>query len=133
MKKWLFVLFGICLIRLLGCSSGVESTSLKSTSWQLDSLAGLNIVPAGKNVTLEFNANTKISGFGGCNKYGGSYKTSGKNISFNNVYSTEMACDNMQVESTFYAALKKADSYNISGSKLMLYERGALLASFRAQ
>lgn len=133
MKIWLGLFAAFSILWMWGCSSGVESTSLKSTSWQLDTLAGMSIVPAGKNVTLEFNANTKISGFGGCNKYGGSYKTSGKNISFINVYSTEMACDNMQVESTFYAALKKADSYSISGGKLMLYERGAFLAGFRAQ
>lgn len=133
MKKWLGLFTAFSLVWLWGCSSGIESTSLKSTSWQLDSLAGLNIVPQGKNATLEFNSNTKISGFGGCNKYGGSYKTSGKNISFVNVYATEMACDNMQVEATLFAALKKADSYSVTGGKLLLYEQGALLAVFKAQ
>lgn len=125
--KNLFLFFSIvCYISTWGCSSGIESISLKSTSWQLDSLAGINIIPSGKTVTLEFNSNTKISGFGGCNKYGGSYKAGSKSITVVNLYSTDMACDKSQTETAFFNALKKADSYTVSGGRLMFYEQGAL-------
>lgn len=113
-------------VLLYGCSSGNETTTLKSTNWQLDSIIGLKIVPEGKSTTLEF-ADSKVSGYGGCNNFGGLYKTSGKNISFIDIYATEKACINSQVEANFLAALQKTESYKISGGKLMLYGAGVLL------
>jgi heat shock protein HslJ len=130
----------ICITALLyGCSAGNETASLKSTNWQLDSLIGLRIVPEGKSATLEFGSGGKISGYGGCNKYGGLYSTvnkkgtitdymvNHKHISFTDIYATEKACTNSQVEANFLAALQKTDSYKISGGKLMLYGAGVLL------
>lgn len=126
-RKLIFGIFVLTTVLLYGCSSGNQTASLKSTNWQLDSIIGLKIVPEGKSTTLEFGSDGKISGYGGCNKYAGKYKTSGKNISFIDVYATEMACINSQVEANFLAALKKTDNYKISGGKLMLYETGKLL------
>ncbi len=126
-RKIITVIIVLITALLYGCSAGNEMVSLKSTHWQLDSIIGLRIVPEGKSVTIDFSSLGTVSGYGGCNNFGGVFKTSGKNISFIDIYATEKACINSQVEANFLAALQKTDSYKISGGKLMLYETGKLL------
>lgn len=130
LKKTAGLLLTFTLAILFGCSSGSELASLKSTGWQIDSIAGLTIAPGKKIITLELSSMGNVSGNAGCNNYGGTYTTSGKSIHFMNMYATEKACDNMEMETAYLKALGKADSYKISGGKLKLYGSGSLLAVF---
>ncbi len=111
------------------CScSGSQNTSLKSTSWQLDSLTETGLLTVNKKPGADFSAEGVVSGFGGCNKYSGGYKSSAGKLTISNIRSTEMACDNLKIEQVFLSALMQSDSYKISGSKLRLYTKGRVVA-----
>jgi heat shock protein HslJ len=116
------------IILIPGCSAGDEALSLKSTKWELDSLTAITMPPLNKKSTVEFSGDGKLSGYGGCNSFGGRYKSSAGKLTTSDIYATEMACENMQVESNFISALMKNDTYKVKGSKLYLYSNGALTA-----
>jgi heat shock protein HslJ len=111
-----------------GCSASDETASIKSTKWELDSLTAITIPPVTKKSTVEFSSSGQLSGNGGCNSFGGRYKSSAGKLTTSDITATEMACENMQVESNFISALMKNDTYKVKGSKLYLYSNGVLTA-----
>jgi heat shock protein HslJ len=123
----------ICLILAAafiyaGCSGSEGTASVKSTKWELTTLMQLSSLNFKGKPTVEFTADGKVAGFGGCNNFGGSYKVSGSKLTVSDIFSTDMACDNMNVESIFLDALKKNDKYEITDSKLYLYSNGNVTA-----
>jgi heat shock protein HslJ len=76
----------------------------------------------------------RIVGNGGCNGFGGSYEIqAGNRISFSQVFSTQMACLNMEVEGQFLQILSEVDNFTVSpdGNYLSLNRaRMAPLARF---
>jgi putative lipoprotein len=102
---------------------------LKSTKWQLDELNGGKVVTQ-RVITLEFTSDGKISGNGGCNVYGGGYTQTGSALKFTDIFSTQMACDDLQPENKFFAALQKAGSFKVKNSKLYLYSDGTAIVVF---
>jgi len=62
----------------------------------------------------------EIGGNGGCNTYGGTLEVDDSNIDITNVFSTMMACDHLQQEQAFFAALEAAQSYEIADGALLL-------------
>jgi heat shock protein HslJ len=80
-------------------------------------------VPADQQqVTIAFTPDGKVDGNGGCNSFGGEYQL-GENggVKFGPLASTMMACDNtMQLESTYFQALAKVESFQVSQGKLTL-------------
>lgn len=78
----------------------------------------------------------RVSGFGGCNTFTGSYKLNEatSRISFDQVASTMMACPSgMDVEKAFHEMLRAADNYSLNGDRLTLNRaRMAPLARFEA-
>ncbi|MGE5644055.1 MAG: META domain-containing protein, partial [Byssovorax cruenta] len=63
-----------------------------------------------------------VSGSGGCNSLGGSYETDGSQITFNEITSTLMACDDarMAQESAVTQVLADTAEYAIDGTTLTL-------------
>jgi heat shock protein HslJ len=94
--------------------------------WFLESmkLDGTEVpVPADQQlVTIAFKPDGKVDGNGGCNSFGSEYQL-GENggLKFGQIASTMMACDNtMQLESTYFQALAKVESFQVSQGKLTL-------------
>ena len=76
--------------------------------------------------TFNFYALDKtIKGNTGCNSFFGSYTLDLYAISFSDIGSTEMACDQpiMDVENSFLNALRNAGSYDIENSVLTVYSK----------
>lgn len=96
--------------------------ALENTRWQLTALDGEP--PVGETpLTLEFDAENGVSGFSGCNSYGGTYEASLGRILFGDLFSTLMACLDealMQQEQTFLQALQNAIAYTIAEDRLTL-------------
>ena len=81
-------------------------------------------------------ADGRMNGFGGCNRFTGSYKldAAASRLTFGQIATTSMACiSGMEVEQAFYEVLRNADNYSLAGNHLTLNRaRMAPLARFEA-
>jgi heat shock protein HslJ len=87
-------------------------------------MGGIQTVITGSKTTANFSADGKLSGSGGCNQYSATYTTSGaKGITISQPVSTMMACESnlMQQESQYLSLLPSANTYEISGDQLTLF------------
>lgn len=113
-----------------------SSDELAGTKWSLESMSGQPRLKPGKDVFLQFDANKGSAGGNtGCNSFGGSYTTRGRNISITEVISTMRACmedRKMEVERHLLDGLRNANRYTVSRGKLMLYRDQRLLLTFRS-
>ncbi len=126
-----------------GCGSPKQTTatviSLAGTEWRLIELMG-SPIPATmttmNEVTLQFTKDgNRVSGFSGCNTYGGGYTTpEPTKISFSQMLSTMKACpSNMDLESAYLKMLREVDNYAIKGNVLSLNKaKMAPMARFEA-
>ena len=86
------------------------------------------VVEGGQPVTLVFS-NSGVTGNGGCNGFGGSFQYDVNTISFSQLVSTLIACDQpiTDQENAFFDALSKATTYTINGSQLQISYDGGVL------
>ena len=116
-------------------NSQTSAVGLKGRVWQLVEFEGGATAVAGSEATLEFgNDGAKVSGFAGCNRYGGTYQSNGRTLTFTRVRSTMMACPEGPVgeqERRFLAGLGQVGSFESTGAGLRLLSKsGAPLMSF---
>ena len=90
-------------------------------SWRATGIGGA-VIPADVEVTATFGEDGRISGRGGCNRYGGSFTVTGSEIAFGPIMSTRMACldEGGRVEGLYLAALEAITSWAIDGPMLTL-------------
>lgn len=119
------------------CGS-LTPTRLEGVVWSLLELNGKPIVVSAEATapTLELNGPKKSAyGFGGCNRFFGSYELGKHNaLRFGPLGATRMLCpagDNQ--EQAYLTALGKVTRYDIHGSKLLLYANDEVIARFQAQ
>jgi heat shock protein HslJ len=64
----------------------------------------------------------RVSGYAGCNWYGGDYELKGNNLSITRLLSTERWCGELinKLEQEYLTALRDAESYEIEGGKLRI-------------
>lgn len=119
-KLVLFAVLAAAVMLLSACASG--AASLAGTSWRLVEMNG-QLIREDIDVTLNFDDEQQVSGSAGCNSYGGSYSVDGSNISFSQVFHTEMACVDqtiMDTESAFLAALNSGGTFDRVGDSLTI-------------
>lgn len=116
-------------------SPGAE-TGLENTNWTLVSFGSPGAeqpLVEGSAITLML-AGGQAGGSGGCNSYGGTYQVNGNNISFGQITSTLMACQDERIteqEQLYFAALESASQYQIEGDQLQIaYDNGNGLMIF---
>ncbi len=100
---------------------------LAGTQWRLISMGRIgsaaNLV-SGSSVTLNFGNDGRVSGSGGCNSYGGSFRVQGDRLTFTQVFSTKRAClstEGNRQESQYFLALESANRFRLSGNQLSIY------------
>jgi putative lipoprotein len=99
-------------------------------NWNLDGgMVGGGTMPVIPNVqiTLKFNNDGTLSGFGGCNNYNGGYILTGqttefgKTITIGPLASTKIYCaDTSDLESKYLANLQNTKTYSITNNKMIL-------------
>jgi heat shock protein HslJ len=110
--------------------------ALEGTLWQLEAFGTAEAVSSLLANTV-INAAFKdggLSGYGGCNNFGGSYTLNGTALQIGELIATEMWCTPDEVshqEQSFTAALLKVTSFTIEGNQLTLTHPGGTLI-FRA-
>lgn len=77
----------------------------------------------------------RVSGFGGCNSFTGSFEIEGESIAFGHIASTAMACVHSEdVEMPFMAALDRATTFRLMPHQLEFYDdAGEMVARFEAR
>ena len=97
--------------------------ALAKTHWKLIELDGKKVKQKGKkDFYIKLNSKDgKFHGYAGCNNFNGIYAMPKSfEISFSNITSTKMACNNMDLETKLMKTLDEVDSYNIKGNILLL-------------
>ncbi len=126
---------------LTGCNSfcpADKGAQLKNSAWTLDisSLKGADEAwekPA-RDITLAFDAEGKVSGCAGVNRYfsGKSPIEKDGEIDFGPVGSTMMAGPGLQYESLYLKTLDEADRFSIEEDILYLYDDDQIVAVFNS-
>ena len=106
-------------------TASISNLPITETRWIIKELMGKQIpVNADKSkpffIQLRASDN-RIVAFAGCNSIAGPYEiTENNRVKFSKLMSTMMACENMEIETTFSKVLEQTKSYNIIGNKLQL-------------
>ena len=108
--------------------------SLSSDEWMLVAIAGdtswSHLPERIPSINFDSDKN-RVSGFAGCNRFGGSYRKNGDSIHFSPLVSTQMYCQESQpTESALMEALQRADRIVISKNQLRLFGGSAELLLF---
>jgi heat shock protein HslJ len=119
-------------------ATGKELAAMQSpligTSWRAEDIGGRGVIDNAQT-TITFDAEGRVAGSGGCNRYFGPVTIEGNAIRFGDLGATRMACVPalMDQEQTFFDALAATRSYRFDdlGHKLeFLGEDGAGLVRF---
>ena len=114
----------------------IDPKTLGGAAWLLEDLAGRGVIDNSRT-TLQFLADGKVAGSGGCNRYSGSVTLKGSLITFTPLASTMMACAPalMDQETHFFAALTQADTvaYDKTGALLIQVKGEAKPLRFRRE
>lgn len=123
------------LLLAIGCSSNKESVNnLLHDIWVLESVKGepyslaenQNLHP-----TIEiYLAEERFSGNTGCNNMNGTLTVDGSKITFTNIITTKMFCNDVD-ETGFLSSLEKVNRYKIEKMRLYLYEDDSELMIFQ--
>jgi heat shock protein HslJ len=102
-------------------------TQLAGTTWRAETIMGRAVIDASTS-TITFEADGRIHGRGGCNRYFGTSSIAGERLSFGAMGSTRMACPGplMEQETRFFQALERAERWSLDEQGLLLiYSSGA--------
>jgi len=111
------------------------TTPLYNTKWVLK-----KIYNNGKEETVNTKAFIRFDrekgsagGNGSCNSFGSNATITGQEVSFKNIFSTKMYCEQVQqIENNFLGSLEKINRYEIKDDSLFLYRDKQLLLQFVA-
>lgn len=114
------------------------TVSLENTYWKLVRLGPdviANVVQEREPHLLLHADQKRVAGYGGCNRFSGTYTASGDTLKFSQMAVTMMACpDGMQYERAFYDALIKVSAWRIVGNRLELIDdAGSPVADFESR
>ena len=136
MKKYLITLLIICLAISACTAKNEESSASLIGSWKLTSYSRADVLtPAvsGTEAGLTFQDDGTVTGNSGCNGLGGNYKVEGEQITFDQIVSTLMACDDarMAQEGAFHQVLANTATFKIEGNTLTLTNNDIVLVLAR--
>ena len=136
MKQLYFICISILMITI-SCKSAKETmkttTPLFDTKWSLK-----KIYSDGKEETVSTKAFIRFDkekgsagGNGSCNSFGSNATINGNEVSFKNIFSTKMYCEQVQqIENNFLAGLQKINRFEIKDKTLFLYQDKEIMLEF---
>lgn len=125
---------------ILSCSANKKiaapPTPLYETKWSLKKIytdAGTENVQT-KAFIKFVELNKSAGGNGSCNSFGSSITINNNEISFKNIFSTKMYCEEVQkTEDSFFKQLEKATRFEIKSNILSLYQGEKILLEFASE
>ncbi len=130
----------VLILVLAGCSyhgpktDPEQGTTLVDTYWKLTAADGVEFTtPAGQQeVHIILRPDYRVTGFGGCNNFSGSWVMEEDQLVVGPLISTMMACPDMDNERTLLAALDGRVVAEISGEVLTVTGRDGVELVFQA-
>jgi heat shock protein HslJ len=113
-----------------GCNSSKKTVAgelknhdialLSGTNWKVIEINGEAITSTMKRKPyLKFSEDNKVSGFAGCNGFGGNYTLKNASaITIDNVISTKMACPHLATENNLFRVFENTDNFMIKSDTL---------------
>lgn len=106
-------------------TKAMKDEEITDKRWQLVEMMGKPVTRSEnqrEDIFIIFNSEeNRVNGFGGCNNFMGGFELKeGNRISFKQMASTMMACENLDTELSFMRNLEQADNYTISEGILSL-------------
>ena len=119
--RW--ILLGFVFL-LAACGS--EENPLANTEWRLVALGNADAPAAvvGGNPTAEFTTATDMTGWTGCNSYGGGYSVRGSELRLDELEWTEAGCPSnalFRQEQRMQDSLATVERFEIAGERLTLH------------
>lgn len=118
-------------------ATAAPTGSLEGTKWRLQSMGARGAEKTAEGTApllLQFEAGGKVSGSGGCNTFGGSYKVNGQNLTISELVSTLRACADEKIgdqESRYLKALQQTTRFTLAGDSLVIeYGEGQTVLNF---
>ena len=109
---------------------------LYNTKWLLKKIySGDNIETVQTKAFLRFDKEkNSAGGNGSCNSFGSTASVLGNDISFKNIFSTKMYCEQVQkTEDKYFKQLALVTQYEIKNNSLILYQDKEKLLEFIAE
>jgi heat shock protein HslJ len=123
----------------ISCTSAKETTKsttpLFNTKWSLKTIySDGKEEPVNTKAFIRFDQEKgSAGGNGSCNSFGSSTTVNGNEVSFKNIFSTKMYCEQVQqIENKFLGSLEKVARYEIKDKSLFLYKDKEILLEFVA-
>ena len=136
MKPPYFICIAISIITM-SCKSTkgtlTSATPLFDTKWSLKKIYADDKEEAvNTKAFIRFNKEKGTAGGNGsCNSFGGNVTINGNEVSFKNIFSTKMYCEQVQqIENKFLGTLEKVTRYEIKDKSLFLYTDKNFLLEF---
>ena len=134
MKKYMLLLVVIGLLAA-ACSAQDPAASLLG-AWQLSAFGAADAPTPAVEVSeaqITFNEDGTVTGNSGCNEFGGSYTVEGDQITFSEIVSTLVACEDPRMiqEQAVYQVLTETATFEIDGNTLTLTNNDMVLVLTR--
>lgn len=105
----------------------MKENKITDVRWQLTEMIGKPVTKSENQrqpIFIMFNSEeNRVNGFGGCNNFMGGFELKeGNRISFKQMASTMMACENLDTELSFMQTLEQIDNYTINDGILSLHK-----------
>ncbi len=115
-------------------SAGAADASLAGTHWRLVSVDGVAADLSRREPFILLDADGRLAGTTGCNRFAGGYVVDGAYLSFGQVATTRMYCATVwEQERAILDALPLVARWQVSGDRLeLLGGSGRVLAVFQA-
>ena len=110
-----------------------QSIPLYNTKWSLKKVStDGNEETVNTKAFIRFDKEKgSAGGNGSCNSFGSSTTINGNEVSFKNIFSTKIYCEQVQqIENKFLGSLEKVTRYEIKDKSLFLYKDKELLLEF---
>jgi heat shock protein HslJ len=120
-----FALSAIAFAALMaaGCAAPgrAAGAALDGTTWRAETIMGRPVIATAAS-TITFEADGRVHGQGGCNRYFGAATIDGERLSLGPLGSTRMACAEalMDQERRFFQALESAERWSFEEHGLLL-------------
>ena len=113
-----------------------QQASLYETKWSLKKMhTDKGTEEINTKAFIKFHKEKQSAGGNGsCNNFGSDFSIDENKISFKNIFSTKMYCEEVQqTENTFFSLLGKVNRFEINEKTLKLYNEKDLLLEFAVE
>lgn len=132
MSTGLFMLFSAFVLK----KDSQQQTPFYETKWHLKKIyTKKGVEEIRTNAFIKFyQQKQSAGGNGSCNTFGSSISINGNKISFKDIFSTKMYCEDVQLtEDKFFQQLNKVNRFEIKGNTLLLLRDDEVLLEFQSE